>query len=181
MNQLYQIQTEVRLRVQATEAAHGSWPCRKGCDDCCRHLASAPRVTEAEWGLIARAIAALPASTAGLVRERIRDSAPLTRPVVCPLLDSDSGTCLIYEARPVACRAYGFYAERGDVLGCSRIEALARESTDIVWGNHPALEDRLQRLGPGAELFVWLNAERVEFDGLTPSGPERADARTELA
>ncbi|HEY1241566.1 MAG TPA: YkgJ family cysteine cluster protein [Bryobacteraceae bacterium] len=174
MDQLHQIQADVRRRVQAIEAAHESWPCRKGCDDCCRHLASAPRLTEAEWGPIARAIDALPAETAELVRERIRDSVRLTRPVVCPLLDCDSGTCLVYEARPVACRAYGFYAERADVLGCSRIEARARESTDIVWGNHAALEDRRQQLGPDAELWVWL----VAFEELKRTAPERADAPT---
>lgn len=160
MTPLYQIQDDVRLRTEAMAAAHGNWPCRKGCDDCCRHLAAAPRVTAEEWVLIANAIGALPPDAADTVRQRVRDSAGATRPVVCPLLDCHSGTCLVYEARPVACRAYGFYAERRDVLGCSRIELLSRESNDIVWGNHAALEERLQQLGSSAELSVWLQSEQ---------------------
>ncbi len=78
--------------------------------------------------------------------------------MVCPLLDTNSGACLVYEARPLACRAYGFYVERREVLGCSRIESIARESRDIVWGNQLGLEERMHRLGPTAELFVWLEA-----------------------
>jgi len=153
---LIQIQDEVYLRSGEIASAHGNWPCRKGCADCCRHLASEPRVSRDEWLLIDRALKALPADTADKARGRIRDSAGNPRPVLCPLLDSDSGACLVYEARPIACRAYGFYAERGDVLGCSRIESISRESPDIIWGNQLALEDRMRQLGPAMELSEWL-------------------------
>lgn len=115
-----------------------------------------PRVSGEEWQLIAGALDALPAATADLARRRIQDGASLSRPVVCPLLDIDSGTCLVYEARPVACRAYGFYTERQYVLGCSRIESIGQELPDVVWGNHAALEDRLGALGAAAPLFDWL-------------------------
>jgi len=153
---LYQIQEEIRLRTDEIVSAHGSWPCRKGCDDCCRHLASVPRITQAEWLLIASALDALPDDAAECVRQRIRDSAGKSRPVVCPLLDSDSGACLVYDARPLACRAYGFYAERREVLGCSRIESISEQSTEVVWGNHMALEERTSSLGPTVELSEWL-------------------------
>ncbi|HUI78749.1 MAG TPA: YkgJ family cysteine cluster protein [Bryobacteraceae bacterium] len=155
------IQDEVRLRSEVTIAAHGNWPCRKGCDDCCRRLASPPRVTEPEWQWIVAALDAPPADTAELVRQRIRDSAGMSRPIVCPALDTRSATCMVYAARPVACRTYGFYRERHDVLGCSRIESIAQESPDVVWGNHTAVEDRLRALGPADELRVWLgNSQR---------------------
>jgi len=160
MMRLYQIQEQVRARTGEIAAAHGNWPCRRGCDDCCRHLASVPRVTRDEWQLME------PALNANL-RERIRESARQTRPVVCPLLDEDSGACLIYAVRPVACRSYGFYAERDKVLGCHRIETVARESHDVVWGNHEALDARLAQLGPARELFDWLATESAE----TQSGP----------
>ncbi len=156
MNGLHVIQEEVRRRVDEIASTHGNWPCRKGCDECCRRLAAAPQVTEQEWRLISAAMNALPARAAEAIRQRIRDSAGASRPVVCPLLDTNSGTCLVYEARPVACRAYGFYAEREAVLGCSRIEATGEQSPDIVWGNHAALEERLRLLGPAAELSAWL-------------------------
>ena len=156
MSRLYQIQEQVRRRTDEIAAAHWDWPCRKACDECCRSLAAVPLVSEAEWRAIGEAIAALPATLAEMVRARIRESAGMTRPVVCPLLDVDGGLCLIYEARPVACRAYGFYAGREGVRGCSRIEAVSREAPDVIWGNHAALEASLGALGRAAELHVWL-------------------------
>jgi Fe-S-cluster containining protein len=157
---LYQIQQAVRLRAEQITAAHGDWPCRKGCDECCRRLASAPRVSSEEWRLIDAALNALPAETAKAARRRIEDSAHAERPVVCPLLDTHAGACLIYAARPVACRTYGFYAERQFVLGCARIEALGQQRPDVVWGNHEALEAELSDLGPAAGLAEWLEAGR---------------------
>jgi Fe-S-cluster containining protein len=82
--------------------------------------------------------------------------------MVCPLLDARSGTCLVYEARPVACRAYGFYAEREFVLGCFRIRAIADELPDVVWGNHVALEGELRALGEAAELAVHIGADDAD-------------------
>jgi hypothetical protein len=73
MTPLHVIQQEVRVRAEAIASTHGNWPCRKGCDDCCRRLASVPRVTQEEWQLIATALDALPVHTAELVRGRIRD------------------------------------------------------------------------------------------------------------
>lgn len=155
MERLYQIDEEVRRRGAQVTAERPDWPCRRGCDDCCRHLASVPRVSRVEWARVAEALWALP----GAVTERIRASVADERPVVCPLLDRESGVCLVYEARPVACRAYGFYAERQYVLGCHRIEAMAAEAPEVVWGNHPALERDLAALGETAELFRWLARE----------------------
>ena len=159
MTPLEQIRHDVHLRTGAIGSTHADWPCRKGCDDCCRSLASAPRVSEAEWRPLAAAIDALPRATAAEARQRIHDSAGASRPVVCPLLDIVSGSCLVYDARPIACRSYGFYAERDLVLGCSRIQAITDNSPDIIWGNHPALEQRIQSLGPTAELAEWLTAQ----------------------
>jgi len=156
MTRLYQIQEAVRQRAQEIASAHGNWPCRKGCDDCCRRLASVPRVSREEWHHIAAALDALPADTADAVRRRIAHAALVARPVICPLLDAASGACLVYEARPVACRAYGFYAEGRYVLGCSRIESMARQLPEVVWGNHAALEERLEALGTAASLADWL-------------------------
>jgi uncharacterized protein len=159
MTPLHQIQEQVRQRTEEIASAPGDWPCRKGCDECCRHLASVPRVSEAEWLPILAAIQALPSVIAGQVRQRIRDSAAMSRPIVCPLLDRASGDCLVYEARPVACRAYGFYAERESVLGCSQVELLSRQSPDVIWGNHAALEEKMRALGAAAELHVWMDIE----------------------
>ena len=158
MNRLHVIQEEIQVRAKEITSRQDDWPCRKGCDECCRKLASVPLITEEEWRLVAAALNS-PAETAELARRRIRDSVNLSRPVVCPLLDISSGSCLIYDARPLACRAYGFYVKRQNVLGCSRIESIADESSEIVWGNHTVLEKRIHRLGPAAELHQWLTSE----------------------
>lgn len=158
MIELHQIQDAVQRRAEEITSTHSDWPCRKGCDDCCRRLASAPRITQPEWQGIARALDALPAEIAEAARRRIRQSACASRPVTCPLLDAGSGSCLVYEARPTACRAYGFYAERQSVLGCHRIEGMGRQFPNLVWGNHGALEERLSRLGTAADLSEWLDS-----------------------
>lgn len=76
--------------------------------------------------------------------------------MTCALLDRESGACRIYEARPIACRTYGFYAERDKVLGCGRIEAIAEERSDVLWGNHAAVERELSELGEARPLSEWL-------------------------
>jgi uncharacterized protein len=75
------------------------------------------------------------------------------------MLDAETGACLIYNARPVACRSYGFYVERQNVLGCYRVEAIAEQSAEVVWGNHVSLEEKLAVLGPAFALPVWLAAD----------------------
>lgn len=154
--QLLDIQTSIERRTFHITSAHENWPCRKGCSDCCRHLASEPRVSESEWRQMESAIDALPVESASAARRRIHETAGRERPVICPLLDTETDACLIYDARPIACRAYGFYAERDKVLGCSQIESLARETPDVVWGNHAALDAQTQELGVAAPLSEWL-------------------------
>lgn len=154
---LHVIQNEVGLRAKEIARAHGSWPCRKGCDECCRSLASQPRVTQGEWSAIAASLDALPPEAATSLRLRILESNHASRPIVCPFLDGSAGACLIYEARPVACRTYGFYVERENVLGCHRIAALAATAPDVIWGNHAAVDHQLRDLGVSAKLSTWLS------------------------
>jgi predicted Fe-Mo cluster-binding NifX family protein/Fe-S-cluster containining protein len=180
MTPLIQIQETVRLRVEAIAASYADWPCRKGCDECCRRLAESPRVTEPEWELILAALEAMPPESAERLKQRIRDSAVAARPVVCPLLNEDEGTCLVYEARPVACRAYGFYAEREWVLGCGRIETKGREAAEVVWGNHAALEERIRGLGRSAPIAEWL-AIAAELPHVTVKAIAMSSHRIALA
>jgi Fe-S-cluster containining protein len=165
---LIQIQQQVHERVAAIASAHPAWPCHKGCDDCCRSLASEPLVSEAEWQRVAQAIDALP--NASLLYDRICATAGQPRPVTCALLDQSTGACLIYDARPIACRTYGFYAERDKVLGCYRIEALAQDPT-ILWGNHATIEAQLLTLGRAQELSAWLTTSGTTAG--TDSSPSR--------
>jgi Fe-S-cluster containining protein len=151
MTRLYQIDERVRHRSEALAAARGAWPCRNGCDDCCRSLAAEPGVTEPEWRRIAEALNPLPSE----IHARIVSTARQDRPVTCPLLDRKTGSCLVYEARPVACRAYGFYLERDHVLGCGRIASIAEQNPPLIWGNHSALREDLQQFGIVRTLSEW--------------------------
>ena len=145
MPPLVQIENRVREMVRQ----RGEWPCHKGCDLCCRRLADIPQLTLEEWNLMRDAVAALPAE----VHQRIRTLRP-DRPVTCPLLDPSSGACLIYDVRPVACRAYGFYVERHEGLYCAEIaEAVDRgEFAGTIWGNWESVAPR----GETRNLVEWF-------------------------
>ena len=151
---LIQIQQRVHNRVLATVSTHPTWPCHKGCGDCCRTLASEPHVSEPEWQRIDLAIRAHPNAQA--LYDRIRAGAAQPRPATCALLDTATGDCVIYQARPIVCRAYGFYAERDNVLACPGIADLAAQDSAILWGNHTALEADLATLGPARPFSAWL-------------------------
>ena len=80
------------------------------------------------------------------------------RPVVCPLLDETSGACPVYAQRPVACRTYGFYAQRDLGLYCHDIESsvAAGALADVVWGNHDAIDRQLAGFGESRPLTAWF-------------------------
>jgi uncharacterized protein len=83
------------------------------------------------------------------------------RPIICPFLDREAGACLVYDSRPLACRAYGFYVERGLGLYCDKIEAAVHrgELSDVVWGNQLTIEAASQKLAPARTLLDWVRAE----------------------
>lgn len=163
---------KVAVRAQSIETAHGSWPCRKGCDTCCNRLAAIPDLTAAEWELLRPAVAALPAE----VHRRIEALDRAVRPIVCPFLDS--GACLVYEARPVACRTYGFYVDRDGGQYCGIIESL---NAEVVWGSGAAIEAELTSLGERRDLLAWFTSERAgspsEPDNAPPDVASRSAAR----
>jgi len=133
-------------RAKAITERHPEWPCRRGCDHCCRSLARPPELSGLEWREVAAGLALLAPELRAEVEAR-RSAGPSH---VCPFLDPAAAACLIYEHRPIACRAYGFYVdERGDGLYCGMIRERveAGEFADVVWGNHSALERRLAEFG----------------------------------
>jgi len=72
--------------------------CRKGCDDCCRHLS----LFWVEGVALALALEELPDEEAEHLRQRARQATP---DGPCPLLEN--GQCLLYQARPIICRTHG--------------------------------------------------------------------------
>jgi Fe-S-cluster containining protein len=157
---------EVAARSTELAAAHPSWPCARGCGACCRALARVPELTRAEWQLLAAALAALPAPE----RERCLQEAAALRASVrmhgserrcqCPFFDGEHETCRVYEARPLACRSYGFYTGRSHDAWCELVEAHVAEARDnLVLGNLDALEAELNRSsGERRSLLEWLTA-----------------------
>jgi len=79
-------------------------------------------------------------------------------PYVCPFLDRENGACHIYSHRPVACRTYGFYVERGVGSYCGIIRERVESGAyaDVVWGNHEAVDERLSRMGGKIPMREWL-------------------------
>lgn len=101
-------------------------PCRRGCAECCRSAPLFP-VTTVEWNAIRR-------KYPELVKQKERAKAfqeilPLMEkmsevwssgqkpdappyPQDCPFLEN--GACLVYDARPLICRSYGFFTLKID-------------------------------------------------------------------
>ena len=122
-----------------------------------------PRLHRAEWERLREGLDALPASTQAEIRARVQALREETGRVVCPMLDRDGGVCLVYEHRPAACRTYGFYVQRGDILGCSKVvDAVdAHEETPPTWGNQASVDAALASLGCDGErsLTDWMAAD----------------------
>ncbi len=154
------LQIEVENRCRSTVDAKPDWPCRQGCDRCCRNLARVPEATTGEWKLVDRVLARLSGSVRRGIERRIGELAGQSAPVTCPFLDDAARNCLVYEDRPIACRTYGFYVEREVGLYCREIETRVRrgEMDSVIWGNQCAIDARLDELGPRIPLTEWRQA-----------------------
>jgi Fe-S-cluster containining protein len=144
---------EVSARVAQMQDSHGTWPCAAGCDHCCRRLGALPQLTDAEFDLLLPAIEAL--SDANAVVEAILAARPNAQGHwTCPLLDQDNGRCRVYDARPVACRTYGFYGGRDGDYWCEQVTAhVAQRRDTLVAGNQLAIDRRRDAdLGPSRDL-----------------------------
>lgn len=157
------LDARIDLRANATRTDHPWWPCAEGCDRCCRSLPRLPSITEPEWRRLRQALAELPPATVREIEARMTASAQTgAGPVVCPLLDRARGACLVYAARPIACRTYGFYAERDAGLHCAEVGRLVEEhDAAVLWGNGEAVAADMKAFGPPACLSEWMSRETV--------------------
>lgn len=159
MTTLAQIHVDIDVRVQTILEDRSDWLCRKGCDNCCRLLANVPQLTLAEWNLLREGLNEL---TQERLQEIRRNMSALTsqksHPITCPLLDLSTGTCSVYDHRPVACRTYGFYVQRDKGLYCHDIESRVDNGTlaEVVWGNQDAIDHSLVSLGEIHPLTDWF-------------------------
>ena len=164
------LDAEIAARSRAIQDSFPFWPCKEGCDLCCRSLPHLPTISEAEWTRLGPAIDALPETTRADVRRRTEEASSLERAraldadapklrITCPLLDLERGACRVYEVRPIACRTYGFYAERDAGLHCARVtDAVASHDAaeQIVWGNGERIAEVMRAYGEVASLASWM-------------------------
>jgi len=109
------------------EAARRSGPwllCRPGCAQCC--LGEFP-ITQLDAARLRRGLAELQIrepDRAARVGQRVRATAAYPAPMAddepCVALDPETGTCDLYAARPITCRAFGppVRCESGDLGVC---------------------------------------------------------------
>jgi Fe-S-cluster containining protein len=157
--QLHLLQAEIDRRAGSVAGSFdGAWPCRKGCGSCCTRLAAIPVLTRPEWEQLQAGLSAMPAEARRQIEARIQGLSDA--PVVCPLFDPESRSCLVYESRPIACRTYGFFVERDKGLYCGDILAMVESGNAraVVWGNAAGVEEQLDRLGARRDLKTWLGA-----------------------
>lgn len=160
LNPLAELHADIDQRVDAIRQQHPDWLCRSGCAGCCHRLAEIPQLTTAEWTLLREGLSQLPAALQLSIRQNLEALAEQpSRPIVCPMLNQETGTCRVYIYRPIACRTYGFYVQRDKGLYCNDIEAqVANGSLDnVVWGNHDAIDQRLKHTGETRELTAWVS------------------------
>ncbi len=151
---LQNLDEQIESRVQGIRADRNWWPCRRGCDHCCRQLAHPPELSPAEWERVDAAVTNLPASVQLVVEQEIDAllrrivERVLSSAVVCPYLDEQEGACRIYDARPIACRTYGFYIARDHDQYCKQIETEIhnRGEDTIVWGNAESMRRDLEQI-----------------------------------
>lgn len=107
------------------------------------------------------ALAALPLDVQDdIMRLTVAESAKASGPITCPMLDRSRGSCLVYAARPIACRTYGFYTERDAGLHCSDVSrAVEANEASVVWGNGEGIASDMQSFGPTAPLSEWMSRE----------------------
>jgi uncharacterized protein len=159
-NLLQQLHADIDARASAVRSDHPEWLCGKGCDGCCQRLAEVPQLTATEWALLREGLQTLPVAQLAEIRHKVAAlAAHSPRPVVCPLLDAQSGACPVYAQRPVACRTYGFYVQRELGLYCRAIETQVADGLlgSVVWGNHDAVDRRLDMLGERRALTEWFD------------------------
>ena len=156
---LEQLHADIDERVRLVRDGHPDWLCRMGCSGCCHRLAEIPQLTAAEWACLRQGLIELPEEQRDQIIDEVKAlNEQTSRPILCPMLNQADGLCRVYPYRPVACRTYGYYVQRDKGLYCREIEARVDAGVldTVVWGNHDAVDRRLEQMGETRELTEWF-------------------------
>lgn len=163
--QLNRIYAEIEERVTAARDSRPIWPCKAGCDACCRRLAQPLMITAAEWHTLKAGIKQLPTAVQKSIGRKIRALADWEEGhLVCPLLNEEKGMCRVYDHRPAACRMYGYYIAKNNKQWCDLIEELseAGELDGVMLGNYTAVtRDLRQQFGEQKSIVEWYTERSV--------------------
>ena len=129
-----------------------------------------PELSPAEWTRVDAAVASLPTPIQAVVAQKIEAllrqgvEQTLSTAVVYPYLDEQEGACRIYDARPIACRTYGFFVARDHDQYCGQIETAVNERGDaaIVWGHAEAIRHDVARLSGQPITFATHYRDRLQ-------------------
>jgi Fe-S-cluster containining protein len=150
---------EIERSVERIRSTHPEWPCQKGCGLCCHQLAEIPRLTRSEWLLLREGLNRLDQGFLDEVYVTVSSwSSDIKGPLTCPFLDQTSESCMVYSYRPIACRTYGFFMERGVGLFCKLIEErfVLNDTPSVVFGNQHSVELQMAQLGERKPLTEWF-------------------------
>ena len=155
---LEEIENRVEGIIANIRSQFPDWSCQKGCDECCRRLAELPLITRSEWSRLKEGLIRLPEDEARQIQNEVKDLARESGPLICPLLNQSEGACKVYPYRPLACRSYGYFIQKGVGLHCKKIEAQVNQGAldRVVWGNQDALERDMRQEGAARSLHDWF-------------------------
>lgn len=159
MTLLKKLHRDIDTRIHTIRQDQPDWLCGKGCDTCCRRLAEIPQLTTAEWRVLQEGLGALAPAHLEEIRRKTKALPEQTsRPLICPMLDPDTGACPVYTQRPITCRTYGFYVQRNQGLYCQDIKALVDDGKleNVIWGNHDNIDRQLSQSGESLNLTEWF-------------------------
>jgi Fe-S-cluster containining protein len=130
MRDLVQI---VDAAMAEAERRSGAWiACRAGCFECC--IGPFP-ITQDDARRLREGMAKLAASDpdrAARMRERARHHIEDDE-ALCPVLDPETGTCDLYDARPITCRLFGPAVKSGgEVVGVCELCYVGASDEEIA-------------------------------------------------
>ena len=158
-SRLTSLHKDIEKSAARIQACHPEWPCQKGCGSCCHQLAEIPRITSIEWLLLYEGLKQLDQDALSEIQQSVSHWEPhIKGPLTCPFLDKTSESCRVYPYRPIACRTYGFFMDRGTGLFCKMIEErlFNQHEPPVVFGNQRSVELQMAQFGEQKPLTDWL-------------------------